>query len=215
MLQYLHIENIAVIEQANIEFSNGFNVMTGETGAGKSIIIDALFAILGERTSRELIRHGCDKAVVSASFIDIGKEAEKKLLELGYSLEDNSEVIIQRILFADGRGQVKINSQPANVSTLKEIGKLLINIHGQHDNQNLLNPEKHIAFIDAFAENEVERTAYIEAFNKFRDVSKKYNAIIADEEEKTTRANLLRYQIEYLLQFYLYRLQIRIFHYVR
>ncbi len=196
MLQYLHIENIAVIEQANIEFSNGFNVMTGETGAGKSIIIDALFAILGERTSRELIRHGCDKAVVSASFIDIGKEAEKKLLELGYSLEDNSEVIIQRILFADGRGQVKINSQPANVSTLKEIGKLLINIHGQHDNQNLLNPEKHIAFIDAFAENEVERTAYIEAFNKFRDVSKKYNAIIADEEEKTTRANLLRYQID-------------------
>ena len=130
MLQYLHIENIAVIEQANIEFSNGFNVLTGETGAGKSIIIDSLFAILGERTSRELIRHGCDRAVVSAAFIDIGDVALNKLNELGYTVNHDEELIIQRVLFADGRGQVKINSQPANVSTLKEIGKLLINIHG-------------------------------------------------------------------------------------
>ena len=145
MLQYLHIENIAVIEQANIEFSNGFNVMTGETGAGKSIIIDSLFAILGERTSRELIRYGCDKAVVSASFVNIGQTAANKLEELGFSLDENGEVIIQRTLFADGRGQVKINSRPANVSTLKEVGKLLINIHGQHDNQNLLDADKHIS----------------------------------------------------------------------
>ena len=196
MLQYLHIENIAVIEQANIEFSGGFNVMTGETGAGKSIIIDSLFAILGERTSRELIRHGCDKAVVSASFVDIGETAQEKLEELGYSLDENGEVIIQRVLFADGRGQVKINSQPANVSILKEIGKLLINIHGQHYNQNLLNAEKHISFIDAYAENGNERALYLRAFNEFRDISKQYNAIITDEEEKKSRANFLRYQID-------------------
>lgn len=196
MLQYLHIENIAVIEQANIEFSNGFNVMTGETGAGKSIIIDSLFAILGERTSRELIRHGCDRAVVSASFSNVGITAKGKLEELGFSLDENDEVIIQRVLFADGRGQVKINSQPANVSTLKEIGKLLINIHGQHDNQNLLNAEKHISFIDSYAENEKERADYFEAFKKFREVSKQFNALIADEEEKKSRAKLLRFQID-------------------
>lgn len=196
MLQYLHIENIAVIEQANIEFSEGFNVMTGETGAGKSIIIDSLYAILGERTSRELIRHGCDRAVVSASFIDIGKTAIDKLLEMGFNLEENGELIIQRVLYLDGRGQVKINSQPANVSTLKEIGKLLINIHGQHDNQNLLDADKHITFIDAFAENEAQRNAYYEAFKNFRDITKRYNSVVADEEEKRNRANLLRYEID-------------------
>ena len=196
MLQYLYIENIAVIEQANIEFIDGFNVMTGETGAGKSIIIDSLFAILGERTSRELIRHGCEKAVVSASFVDIGKEAMEKLTELGFDLDENGEVIIQRTLFSDGRGQVKINSRPANVSTLKEIGKLLINIHGQHDNQNLLNAEKHLSFIDAFAENEDIRKDYYEAFKSFRDITKKYNSLLTDEEEKSTRAKLLRYQID-------------------
>ena len=196
MLQYLHIENIAVIEQANIEFSNGFNVLTGETGAGKSIIIDSLFAILGERTSRELIRHGCEKAIVSASFTNVGEAAEAKLEELGFSTDENGEVIIQRVLFADGRGQVKINSQPANVSTLKEVGKFLINIHGQHDNQNLLNADKHISFIDAYAENFDKRNAYSEAFKNFRDITKQYNSIIADEEEKTKRADFLRYEID-------------------
>lgn len=200
MLQYLHIENIAVIEQANIEFSNGFNVMTGETGAGKSIIIDALFAILGERTSRELIRHGCDRAVVSASFVDIGKTATDKLKELGFNPDDNGEVIIQRVLFADGRGQVKINSQPANVSTLKEIGKLLINIHGQHDNQNLLDADKHMSFIDAFAENDKQRTDYYEAFRNFRDITKRYNEVLTDEEEKKSRLKLLRYEIDEILK---------------
>jgi len=196
MLQYLHIENIAVIEQANIEFSNGFNVMTGETGAGKSIIIDSLFAIMGERTSRELIRHGCDKAVVSASFADIGQAAADKLEELGFSPDENGEVVVQRIIFADGRGQVKINSRPANVSTLKEIGKLLINIHGQHDNQNLLDADKHMSFIDSFAENEKQRVGYYNAFKNFRDITKRYNAAVEDEEEKASRAKLLKFQID-------------------
>lgn len=196
MLNYLHIENIAVIEQANIEFKNGFNVMTGETGAGKSIIIDSLFAILGERTSRELIRHGCDKAVVSASFTDVGAVALNKLEELGFTVEPDEELIIQRVLHADGRGQVKINSQPANVSTLKEIGKLLINIHGQHDNQNLLDPDKHLSFIDAFANNVAEKEKYSEAFKEFRNITREFNAITAEEEEKSKRAELLRYEID-------------------
>ena len=198
MIQYLHIENIAVIEQANIEFSDGFNVMTGETGAGKSIIIDSLFAILGERTSRELIRHGCEKAVVSASFVDVGKTALEKLEELGFGIEKDEELIIQRVLHSDGRGQVKINSQPANVSTLKEIGKLLINIHGQHDNQNLLNAHKHMSFIDAFADNNREKTAYLSAFENFKSITKQYNSVVAEEEEKKARAKLLRYQIDEL-----------------
>ena len=198
MLQYLHIENIAVIEQANIEFSDGFNVMTGETGAGKSIIIDSLFAILGERTSRELIRLGCEKAVVSASFVDVGKTALEKLEELGFGIEKDEELIIQRVLHSDGRGQVKINSQPANVSTLKEIGKLLINIHGQHDNQNLLNAHKHMSFIDAFADNNREKTAYLSAFENFKSITKQYNSVVAEEEEKKARAKLLRYQIDEL-----------------
>ncbi|MBQ5765075.1 MAG: DNA repair protein RecN [Clostridia bacterium] len=198
MLQYLHIENIAVIEQANIEFSNGFNVLTGETGAGKSIIIDSLFAILGERTSRELIRHGCDRAVVSASFIDIGDVALNKLNELGYTVNHDEELIIQRVLFADGRGQVKINSQPANVSTLKEIGKLLINIHGQHDNQTLLDASKHISFIDSYAENGAIKNDYLNAFMSFRDITKRYNSISAAEEEKREKSKLLRYEIDEL-----------------
>lgn len=200
MLRYLHIENIAVIEQANIDFTEGFNVMTGETGAGKSIIIDALFAILGERTSRELIRRGCDRAVVSASFTDLGKAVLLKLEELGFSAPEQDELILQRTLFADGRGQVKINMKPATVSALREIGRLLINIHGQHDNQTLLDPEKHMAFIDAYAENTKEREMYSEAFRQFRDITRQLREITASEEEKRRRAELLRYQINEIEQ---------------
>ncbi len=196
MLQYLHIENIAVIEQANIEFTNGFQVLTGETGAGKSIIIDALFAVLGERTSRELIRHGCDRAVVSASFCDIGVVALEKLLHMGYSILEGEDLILQRVLFADGRGQVKINGQPANVSTLKEIGQYLINIHGQHDSQTLLTPEKHIFYVDAFAQNYSQKSDYAAAFEAFRQITKEYRRISENEEEKSRRANLLSHQIE-------------------
>ncbi len=196
MLQYLHIENIAVIEQANIDFSEGFNVMTGETGAGKSIIIDSLFAILGERTSRELIRHECDRAVVSASFNDIGSVAKGKLEELGYIISDDEDLVLQRILFADGRGQVKINGQPANVSTLKEIGKYLINIHGQHDNQTLLSVDKHLSFIDAYAKNKNEFANYQNAFDNFRLISKELRRLTESEQEKSKRAELLKYQID-------------------
>lgn len=194
MLECLHIENIAVIERADIDFTAGFNVMTGETGAGKSIVIDSIFALLGERTSRELIRHGAERAVVSASFINIGKAAEEKLKELGFSMEDN-RLIIQRTLFADGRGNVKIGGAPANVSTLKELGKTLINIHGQHDSQNLLNSEKHINYIDAYAENFKERKEYLSAFENFKEISKKLNSLTVDENEKASRADYLKFVV--------------------
>ena len=194
MLDYLHIENIAVIESVDIDFKSGFSVLTGETGAGKSIIIDAIFALMGERTSRELIRHGENRAVVSASFSDIGKTAEDKLTELGFFL-DEGNLVIQRTLFADGKGQVKINGLAANVSTLKEIGKLLINIHGQHDSQNLLNPEKHITFIDAYAENKEIKDEYIVAFEDFKQIMLKLKATMTDEDEKKRRIEYLKYQI--------------------
>ncbi len=198
MLEYLHIENIAVIEEANIDFSKGFNVMTGETGAGKSIVIDSLFAIMGERTSRELIRHGSNKAVVSASFSCLNSSVYHKLEEIGYPADSDGRIILQRTLFSDGRGQVKINSRPANVSALKEIGKLLINIHGQHDNQTLLDPQQHITFIDAYAENKCEKNEYLKAFSSFRDITKELNKLTAEQEENERKLSLLKYQIEEL-----------------
>ena len=194
MLDFLHIENIAVIEKVDIDFKNGFNVLTGETGAGKSIIIDSIFALMGERTSRELIRHGTDRAVVSASFSGIGKIAEEKICELGFPLQDGN-LIVQRTLFADGKGQVRINGLAANVSTLKEVGKYLLNIHGQHDSQNLLNPEKHLSYIDAYAENEDIKLEYLEAFENFRTISKELNSILTDEDEKLRRSEYLKFQI--------------------
>lgn len=198
MLEYLHIENIAVIEEANIDFTKGFNVMTGETGAGKSIVIDSLFAIMGERTSRELIRHGCEKAVVSASFCSLNPSVCEKLEELGFPTDADGRIILQRTLFSDGRGQVKINSRPANVSALKSIGKLLINIHGQHDNQALLDPVQHITFIDAYAENQREKEEYLKAFTNFRDITKELNKLTAEYEDKQNKKSLLKYQTEEL-----------------
>ena len=198
MLQYLHIENIAVIESANIDFTTGFNVMTGETGAGKSIIIDSLYAILGERTSRDLIRTGCERAVVSASFSNVNGEALKTLENLGIGYDPVEELVLSRVMFADGRGQVKINSQPANVSALKELGKHLINIHGQHDNQTLLDPDTHISYIDSFAENGSLKKEYISAFEEFRRINKQLDDAIKQEEESIKKAELLKYQTDEL-----------------
>ena len=136
MLKSLHIENIAVIEKTDIEFKSGLSALTGETGAGKSIIIDSINAVLGERTSKDFIRNGCEKAFVSAVFSDISKQALSALEDEGYEAEN--EVIINRTLSLSGNSNIRINGRPATVTILKNIGKYLINIHGQHDNQNLL-----------------------------------------------------------------------------
>ncbi len=198
MLKSLHIENIAVIEHTDIDFSAGFNVLTGETGAGKSIVIDAINAVLGERTSRELIRSGCDKATVTALFTDISPESKTALNEAGYEIGDDNSVIITRVLSQNTSGSVKINGIPANVSVLKSLAKSLVNIHGQHDNQQLLNPEYHCGYIDRLAENSVELSEYYAEFKRLNAIRKELNGIAEDENTKQHRTELLTHQIEEL-----------------
>ena len=149
MLKELFIENLAVIERADIPLEGGLNVFTGETGAGKSIVIDAINAVLGQRTSRELIRHGKDKAGVTARFIQVEGRAAARLAEYGYELSDG-ELVISREIGAGGAA--RINGRPVAVSILREIGAELINIHGQHDNQILLAPEKHMEILDRYGD---------------------------------------------------------------
>ncbi|MBQ0084544.1 MAG: DNA repair protein RecN [Clostridiales bacterium] len=198
MLNYLHIENIAVIELSDITFSTGFNVMTGETGAGKSIIIDSLNAVLGARTSRELIRNGCSFAKVSAEFSDIGADAENALAEAGFSKPEDGKLIIIRTLTDDGKSTFRVNGEPANASTVREISKYLLNIHGQHDNQSLLDPDKHCGFIDKLANNESIREEYLAEFKNLVSIRKELQLLEMDEDEKLRRIDLLNYQINEL-----------------
>ena len=151
MLQSLHIENIAVIEKADVLFGDGFTALTGETGAGKSIIIDSINAILGERTSKELIRNGCDSATVTAVFEAVSKKVKETLSSYGIEIEDDS-LVIKRTL-TETKSNCKINGQNTPAFVLKEIAPYLINIHGQHDSQTLLNPEMHYVYIDLLFKN--------------------------------------------------------------
>ncbi len=198
MLKFLHIENIAVIEQTDIEFKTGFNVLTGETGAGKSIVIDAINAVLGERTSKDLIRSGCQNAVVSAVFCDIDSETLSLLDENDISPDCDGNVIITRRLSTTGKGLIKINNIPVTATVLREISKNLINIHGQHDNQALLNPDKHLSFIDAVADNQTLLEDYYEEFKKFNNIRKELSALQMNEDEKAHKIDLLKYQINEL-----------------
>jgi len=198
MLKYLHIENIAVIEQNDIEFAKGFNVLTGETGAGKSIVIDAINAVLGERTSKELIRAGCDSALVSAVFGEISEKNIINLKEYDISPDEDGNIVITRKLSLTGKGYIKINGKPVTAGTLREIAVFLINIHGQHDNQALLNPDKHCGYIDALAENEEEIHLYYEEFRELNRIRKELSTLQIDSEEKEHKISLLKYQIKEL-----------------
>lgn len=195
MLKYLHIENIAVIEQAGIEFSTGFNVLTGETGAGKSIIIDSLYAVLGYRTSKELIRNGCDSAFVSAVFSDIFGEAQQKLSDMGITADDDGNIVIERKLSLSGSGYIKVNGVPVSAASLKAVSVFLLNIHGQHDNQALLDPDNHYIYIDKLAQNEKELAVYREEFKNFNTIRSSLKALEMDEDEKLRKIDLLTYQI--------------------
>lgn len=197
MIKSLHIENIAVIEKTDIDFNNGFNVLTGETGAGKSIIIDAINAVLGERTSKDLIRAGCERAVVSALFCDLSNEAVASIINNGYDIDDDGNLLITRILTLNG-GSIKINGRTATAALLKEISKNLINIHGQHDNQKLLEPDNYYIYLDLLAENETERQEYYNEFKHFNAVRRELNAQETDEGEKQRRLDILQYQIKEL-----------------
>ena len=192
MLEVLHIENIAIIEEADIRFEAGFNALTGETGAGKSIVIDALSAVLGQRTSRELIRTGADKAFVSAIFSGV----EPSLLaELGITPEEDGSLLLQREIHSDGKSVCRIGGRPVTVGQLKALGSRLLNIHGQHDGQQLLDEEEHLRFLDSFGRTEHLFNAYTEKYNHFTEIQRKMQSLQMDESEKARRVDTLTYQI--------------------
>ena len=195
MLVSLHIENIAVIEKTDITFTEGFNVLTGETGAGKSIIIDAISAIIGERTSHDLIRTGEDNASVSAVFDNISDEAIAVLSELGYDCEDGS-VLLSRKISADGRNTIRINGMPATVAVLKKAGAVLVNIHGQHDSQSLLDPAKHIEFIDAVGDTKSLLDEYKSAYGEYKTTVAMLDKLTDSASENEQSADFLRYVID-------------------
>ena len=193
MLRLLHIENIAVIEQAEIAFDRGFNVLTGETGAGKSIVIDAISAILGERTYRDVIRTGADRAFVSAVFDgvpDLPWFAENRVEY------DPSELLVQREVYADGKNVCRVNGRPVTVAILKKLGGQLVNIHGQHDSQQLFDETKHLSYLDLFARNEAERTAYAACYERVLSLRREQERLTLDEGEKLRRVEALQYQLE-------------------
>ncbi len=194
MLSNLQIENIAVIKSASIDFENGFNVMTGETGAGKSIVIDSLNAILGERTSRELIRSGADSASVCAEFQNVGDNVKNELEKLG--IEKDDTLIVSRKLTPDGKNVCRINGMPATVSMLKALGVQLVNIHGQLDNQSLLSPETHCSFIDKLAGSGRELSEFKELYSLYIKKENELKSLNTDVNEKNRRLDILNYQIE-------------------
>lgn len=195
MLELLHIENIAIIEAADIEFAPGFNALTGETGAGKSIVIDSLSAVLGQRTSRELIRTGAEKAFVSAAFSGMAPELTE---ELGIQPEADGTLLLQREIQTDGKNVCRVNGRPVTVGQLRALGARLLNIHGQHDGQQLLDEEQHIVYLDSFGRVKSLAITYAEKYKHFTDIRRQIGALQMDEAEKARRVDTLQYQIEEL-----------------
>ena len=186
MLSELYIENLAVIEKATIDFSDKLNVFTGETGAGKSILINGINAILGQRVTKDIVRTGTDKAVISALFTDIGDNVFQVLDELGISAEDG-QLFLTREIRSDGGSVARVNSRAVNVSVLKAIGETLVTIHGQHDNQILMAPERHIEILDSYAESEALIEDYHSSFRELQSIAKKINKIKTEQSKKEFR----------------------------
>lgn len=196
MLQSLHIENVAVIERADIVFGRGLTVLTGETGAGKSIVIDAINAVLGERISRDAVRHGAERAFVSAVFTDVGRAVEDTLTELGFTPEEDGTLLIGRQIAADGKGSCRINGRPATVSVLRQIGRMLVNIHGQHENQTLLQPDSHIGYLDRLGSLVPLRDAYAAEYHAYCRIARRIRAATIGEDEKQRRSAELQQALE-------------------
>lgn len=194
MLELLHIENIAIIERADILFGRGFNALTGETGAGKSIVIDALGAVLGQRTSRELIRTGAEKAFVSATFSAVPADLPG-LTENGFTPEEDGTLLLQRELYGDGKNVCRVGGRPVTVAQLKRIGASLLNIHGQHDGQQLLDEEQHLVYLDRFGRVENELAAYCTRYDVMKETRRAIDALKMDEAEKARRVDMLHHQI--------------------
>lgn len=196
MLSVLHIENIAVIERADIELSDGLTVLTGETGAGKSIIIDSLGAILGQRTSRELVRAGASRGFVSACFTDISPELSQKLSEYELEGEEPGTVYIQRQLSAEGKNTCRVNMRPVSASFLREIAPFLLNIHGQHDGQQLMDERCHIDFLDRFADAGQLLCEYEPMYRRLLGLKKQITALEKSEAERLQRIDMLEFHLE-------------------
>lgn len=197
MLFLLHIENIAIIERADIEFDAGFNALTGETGAGKSIVIDAIGAVLGQRASRELIRTGADRAVVSAVFNGVEKLAGE-LEKIGVSPDEDGNLALQRNIGADGKTVCRVNGMPVTVAHLRAVGERLLDIHGQHEGQRLLDESTHLSYLDGFGKTETVFTPYSAAFAAMRETAAKMNALRMNEEERERNIDSLTRQIKEL-----------------
>ena len=195
MLSQLFIQNIAVIEKVQVAFEKGLNVFTGETGAGKSIVIDAINAVLGNRTSRDLVRTGAPKALVTALFEGIGDETKEQLLSMGFEPEEDGSLLLSREISADGKTSCKIGGRPSTVSILREVAQSLINIHGQHDNQFLLLPEQHLVYIDQVGKTAALLKEYRVEYAYYVELQRKLRQLQTDEREKAQRTDLLSYQI--------------------
>ncbi|MDD2955235.1 MAG: DNA repair protein RecN [Oscillospiraceae bacterium] len=196
MLSELYIQNIAVIEKASVTFSKGLNIFTGETGAGKSILIDAINAVLGSRTSKDLVRTGEKKALVTALFQDLGAASREMLTSLGYEPEEDGSLLMMREIASDGKTSCKLNGRPATAAILKEVAQNLITIHGQHDNQALLSPEKHLGFIDDFGGTATLLEEYRGEYAALQDLRRELERLTMDDMEKSRRIDLLSYQVD-------------------
>ena len=194
MLSSLQIENVAVIQKANVHFEKGLNVLTGETGAGKSILIDSINAILGNRTSKDLVRTGAVKAVIRAAFDDVPEAVLDSLEKAGY--ERSSALMLSREITAEGKSSCRINGMPATAAVLRELCGGLININGQHDSVGLLNPAHHEGILDAYAQNRAEYQDYYAVYRELVKVKRELDAQITDESEKQRRIDLLSYQVQ-------------------
>ena len=194
MLSSLQIENVAVIQKANVHFEKGLNVLTGETGAGKSILIDSINAILGNRASKDLVRTGAAKAVIRAAFEDVPPAVLDSLEKAGY--ERSEALLLSREITAEGKSSCRINGMPATAAVLRELCGGLININGQHDSVGLLNPARHEGILDAYAQNSAEYQAYYAIYRELVGVKKTLDAMITDEGEKQRRIDLLSYQVQ-------------------
>ena len=195
MLSLLHIENIAIIQSADIRFDRGFNVLTGETGAGKSIVIDAISAVLGERTSRELIRTGAKSALVTAVFT--GEFPTRWLEDNGFP-DPGEELMLQREIQGDGRNSCRVNGRPMTVAQLRELGRQLLNIHGQHDGQQLLDPGYHLGYLDSFGKTGPLLAEYQAAYQEMSRLRRRIAGLEMDEAERSRRVDTLNYQIREL-----------------
>lgn len=191
MLNELYIENLAVIEKANITLTDGLNVFTGETGAGKSIMINGINAILGQRVTKDIVRTGEDKAVISAMFTNVNKSVSAKLEELGID-NDDGQLFLSREIRSDGGSVARVNSRSVNVSVLKELGELLVNIHGQHDNQILMSPEKHIAILDSFADAQPLLDDYHSSFKELQEHARKLSKLKQNAQNRSLRISQLQ-----------------------